>query len=447
MNALKIESITPDQIFSEQVFLDNDFLLLPGGCSFTDEQIKDLNEWGFKQVFTSGKTASTKAITEQIKKDAKTLIQTAAANKIDSHTEEVDVSAFIQDEDAAPAKPAVKKESDNKAEPAAPKKEEPATEKSENTASTINEADFEKAKETYFSFIRYIDSVYTFYATNKEFNLDEIAQKMNELCNFVSNNRRYVLRIISTPSMSDKNFLVNHSIRSTIVAITVGLQLKFPQDKLRELAIACMLHEIGMILLPPQLYMNDKQLSNPEKLMMNTHPIVSYNILRKANFSINIQLAVLEHHERMNGSGYPRHVTGAKISIYAKIIALACSFEAITAPREYKDERTSFEALVELLRNSNHQYDDIVTKALLYSISLYPIGVYVYLSNGKIAQVVDVSEGNPKTPFVQVIGETDEKGNAKIIQVDTTKLKIIRVLNKKEVDDTLNALKKTPSKA
>ncbi|MBQ3799145.1 MAG: HD domain-containing protein, partial [Treponema sp.] len=223
----------------------------------------------------------------------------------------------------------------------------------------------------------------------------------------------------------------------------IAQRLKFPEDKLLELATACMLHEIGMILLPPQLYLTDKPLSQPEKVMMNTHPIVSFNILKQANFSLNIQLAVLEHHERMNGSGYPRHVTGDKISIYAKIIAIACSFEAISAPRGYRDERSTFEALIELVRNSNRQYDDTITKALLYSISLYPIGVYVYLSNGKIAQVVDVAEGNPKTPFVQVI----DTGNAEApFQIDGIKTRIMRVLNKNEVDDMLKAIKKMGGK-
>ena len=145
----------------------------------------------------------------------------------------------------------------------------------------------------------------------------------------------------------------------------------------------------------------------------------------------------------MNGSGYPRHVTGDKISIYAKIIAIACSFEAISAPRGYRDERSTFEALIELVRNSNRQYDDTITKALLYSISLYPIGVYVCLSNGKIAQVVDVAEGNPKTPFVQII----DTGNPETpFQIDGIKTRIMRVLNKNEVDDMLKAIKKMGGK-
>ncbi|MBP5464702.1 MAG: HD-GYP domain-containing protein [Treponema sp.] len=437
MNAVKTDSITPDQNFSADVMLDKNFLLLPSGCVFTEDQIKDLSEWGFTEVYTDGKSIAPVTLPQQADTPASGTANKGLSSKlaadIDAKTETVDVNDFIDSK----ANKSTLQTAEKPDAPVAEGESDP-----QGTVSISGE-EYEQAKVLYREFAEYINSVYTFYATNKSFDMSEIAQKMGELCTFVRRNRRHALRIISTPEMNEKNFLVNHSLRSTIVAIAVAQQLQFPDDKLIELAIACMLHEIGMILLPPQLYMNDKTLSQPEKIMMNTHPIVSFNILKQANFSLNIQLAVLEHHERMNGSGYPRHVTGDKISLYARIIALACSFEAISAPREYRDERSTFEALIELLRNSNRQYDDTVTKALLYSISLYPIGVYVYLSNGKVAQVVDVAEGNPKTPFVQVIGT----GTPEVpFQIDGTKIKIMRVLNKNEVEDMLKAIKKMAEK-
>ncbi len=432
MNAVKTNSITAEQKFSADVMLDKDFLLLPSGCVFTGDQLKDLTDWGFDEVYTEGKAVAAAAAPQAAAPGAAAKgVSNKVAADIDAKTETVDVNDFMSGDDEKPVK--------QMAKGAAQETEEQAAAEPEG----ISSDEYEKAKVTYKEFAAYISSVYTFYATNKAFNTQEISQKMSELCEFVKSNRRHVLRIISTPDMNEQNFMVNHSLRSTIVAVAIAQRLRFPEDKLLELATACMLHEIGMILLPPQLYLTDKPLSQPEKVMMNTHPIVSFNILKQANFSLNIQLAVLEHHERMNGSGYPRHVTGDKISIYAKIIAIACSFEAISAPRGYRDERSTFEALIELVRNSNRQYDDTITKALLYSISLYPIGVYVYLSNGKIAQVVDVAEGNPKTPFVQII----DTGNPETpFQIDGIKTRIMRVLNKNEVDDMLKAIKKMGGK-
>ena len=99
------------------------------------------------------------------------------------------------------------------------------------------------------------------------------------------------------------------------------------------------------------------------------------------DFPLSICLGVLEHHEKENGKGYPRHLSGARISPYAKIIAVACSFEAITSPRHYKEAKSSYEAMVELLKNESKQYDETVIKGLLFSLSLFPIGaMFVFLT-------------------------------------------------------------------
>ncbi|MCR5764295.1 MAG: HD-GYP domain-containing protein [Treponema sp.] len=448
MNSYDVEKIKALSIFNDNVYIDNAFLLTPANCAIEGTLLKSLTEWHFTKLYSNGTTHNEGANSQNPQTEntngihePKKAVKTVNAAPIQKNIESVDASEFLDNDESS--KPSQIKKNIPAQEPA---KESAINQKTatESKATLIvnNPEEFERAKKTYFDFIAYANKVYTFYATNKVLNNQEIAAEVTKFLEFIKTNRSYVLRIISDPSMIDKNFLINHCIRSTVVSLTIGLQLKMPEERLIELGVASFLHEIGMILLPPQLYMKDKQLSAPEKLMINTHPIVSYNILKKANFSTNVQMAVLEHHERVNGSGYPRHITGEKTSLYAKIIAVACSFEAISAPREYREERSTFEALIEMLRNSNRQYEETIIKALLYSISLYPIGVYVYLSNGKIAQVVDVTAGNPKCPFVQVLGETNAEGNPQIIQVDTIKIKIIRVLNKKEVEDALKSIKK-----
>ena len=153
-----------------------------------------------------------------------------------------------------------------------------------------------------------------------------------------------------------------------------------------------------------------------------------------------MQFGILEHHERENGTGYPRNLTGDKISLYAKIIAVVCSFESIVTPRQYKTERSTFAAMVEMLKNENRQYDETVIKALLYSISLYPIGTYVYLSNGETAQVIDVNPDNPKNPIVQLLGAKDADGSPKTIQTDDNDIKIMRPLGKQELEDAMKSL-------
>jgi HD-GYP domain-containing protein (c-di-GMP phosphodiesterase class II) len=147
-----------------------------------------------------------------------------------------------------------------------------------------------------------------------------------------------------------------------------------------------------------------------------------------------ISVAALEHHERENGSGYPRHLNGDKISLYAKIIAVACSYEALSSKRPHKEAKDGYTGMLELLKNEGKQYDDTVVRALVFSLSIYPIGLYVLLSNNKKGQVVDVNPENPQFPIVQIFGELTPDGKNKTAQTAHDGISIIRPLTREEID-------------
>ena len=194
------------------------------------------------------------------------------------------------------------------------------------------------------------------------------------------------------------------------------------------------------------MYLSDKRFTNAERAKIATHPLLGYKIASDANFTTQIQRAILEHHEREDGSGYPQNLTADKISQYAKIISVVCSYEAISSPRNFREAKPTYDAMVEMLRNQNSKYDGNVIKALLYSLSVFPIGAYVYLANGKIGQVIDVNPSNPKNPIVQILGEFAADGDPRTIETDTGINKIIRVLNKEEANDALKFFQKKDAK-
>ena len=101
--------------------------------------------------------------------------------------------------------------------------------------------------------------------------------------------------------------------------------------------------------------------------------------------------------------------------------------------------------MVEMLKNQNSKYNGDVIKALLYSLSIYPIGAYVYLANGKIGQVCDVNPDNPKNPIVQILGETAADGEPRTVETDEGINKIVRVMNKDEARDAVKFLENKSS--
>lgn len=404
---VNINALKPDLTFKSDLMLDENFILLPVAVPVTESLTKALNEWNFTEFSCNAEMS--------LGGDMGLPIQ-----NVDKSKQEI---AKIQAEEK------VKNSLKHALEQA-----------NSGKFANTERSRLESVQTVYNEYMNYINSVYTDYATRKKINYQELSDTVKDLCIFIKDNKRYVLRITPSAEQRSKNFLVIHSMRSTVLAITLGLELHIPISKLIELGITSILHEIGMLRLPPQLYMSNRKLTNSERTQISAHPLLGCAILKELNFPLSIQLGVLEHHEKENGKGYPQHLTGEKISNYAKIIAVACSFEAITAPRLYKTARTTFDAMIEMLKNENQQYDPTVIKALLFSLSLFPIGAFVYLQNGKIAIVSDVSPNNPKNPIVQLINETEPDGSPKTVQTDNNLNKIVRVLTKEEQADVQKTL-------
>lgn len=410
MNTIKVETLKPEQCFKEELLVDKSFLLLGAGQPVTAELLKELQMWNITEVMLDGTNPFVKP-----EFDEKVL----AAN-----FEEVNIDGESTQQEAPKMNTQIKE--------ALAKAQGMSNEKGRLNA-VLN---------VYNEYMTYIHSVYTRYATHGDFNKDELFETVKELCVFVKENRRYVLRISPSVETRTKNYLVSHAMRSTIFAIVIGLKLHLNFTQLQELGVGCILHEIGMLKLPSYLYLSEKRFSHAERAKIATHPLLGYQILNQADFSIPVQRSILEHHEREDGSGYPQNLTANNISDYAKIISVVCSYEAMSSPRNFREARTTYDAMVEMLKNQNSKYNGDIIKALLYSLSIYPIGAYVYLANGKIGQVCDVNPDNPKNPIVQILGEKAADGDPRTIETDDGINKIVRVLNSAEARDAVKFLKK-----
>lgn len=286
----------------------------------------------------------------------------------------------------------------------------------------------------------FLGAVFEFHETAKQglnLNIRAVSDLAKDLVEFIEERNKQILLIDTQQFADEYDYVILHEIGSTVFAVVIGRYLKLPTYKLIELATACLIHEIGMARVPPRVYNSTKPLTVQEKQVLLAHPILSYNIVNASSFALPICLACLEHHERDNGGGYPRRLSANRLSLYGKIIAVACSYEAITNPRPYRYAKSPTTAIMELVKNENKQYDDNVLKALLYSVSFFPIGTYVILSDGRYAQVVDINPDDPRFPIVQILGEMSSGGNLKVVGTDKDTLYIARTVNKTDIDPAL----------
>ena len=374
MNNYPLKEIEPDSFFSKTVYLDRAFVLASPEMAFSKDLTSILEKWSFKAVLSEGKPG----------KEYSSGALSASGADLSQHS---DSDKLV------------------------------------------------KAEEFYSNFLHFVENLFLRATISDELDYKVVSEKIKEMVEYIKEDRRFLMRVLKNiEGAPDKNYLASHSVRYTILAIIIGSYLKLPNHRLLELGVAAILHEVGMLKLPSALYLSNRPLSDKEKKAITTHPVLGYSMLKGFDFPLTICLAALEHHERENGTGYPRHLLGDKIGLYSKIIAVACSYEALSSRRPHKETKDGHTGMLELLKNEGKQYDDTIVKALVLSLSIYPIGLYVLLSNGKKGQVVDVNPENPRFPIVQIFGEVTPDGKNKTSQTAPDVLTIVRPLNRSEID-------------
>jgi len=378
MNKIPLTNIIDGIVFESPVYLDKNYILLTPEIPVTESLRKDLINWEYRELLTDGPIVGKESMN-------------TGENKIPS--------AFL-DHDA--------KEKEG----------------------------IKKAKKFYVEILDSIDKVYTRYSKDKHLDLNNITELIKKMISMIKENHDYILRLPDLEGYR-KEYLITHSVKSALLALTIGESMKMPNFKLIELGISALLHEIGMLKLPDNLYNFERQLSPPEKKALTTHTILGYRLLKEFSLSQDILMGVLQHHEKCDGSGYPQMLTANKISDYAKIISVVCAYDAQISSRPHSDPRDGYHTLMEMLKGVGTIYDETALKTLVFSISIFPLGSHVVLENGSIGVVVHTNKANPKYPVVKLLVDQDQnplRDQPVINTRDEDGFKILNILSKEEKD-------------
>lgn len=195
------------------------------------------------------------------------------------------------------------------------------------------------------------------------------------------------------------NYLYEHSIKSTIIALSIGKRLGYKEEELKLLGKACLLHDIGMFSIDNKILNKKEKLNDKELITIRNHTKQGAEILKKEEEVV--KLSALHHHERVDGEGYPNKIKGEELPEIVRIVCIADIYTALISNREYRDAKDPKEVITYLMQMSAKQVDTNIVKKLLENMSLFAIGSYVRLNNGLRAKVVKATE-NPFRPVVDV---------------------------------------------
>lgn len=205
------------------------------------------------------------------------------------------------------------------------------------------------------------------------------------------------------------NFLIQKSVNVSIYAIRLGADLGFSKERQVEVGFAGLLHEVGMCLIPEKLLFKKERLTEQEFNIIKQHSDYGFQILRaygeKHPYLAEVALQV---HERIDGSGYPKGLRGDEIHEYAQVVGLVDIYEALSHSRPYRGKFLHFYAIKEIIKTSKTKFQKKYLKALLNSLSIFPLSTYVRLNSNAVGRVIQTYPDQPMRPKLQI--EYDSQG-------------------------------------
>lgn len=195
-------------------------------------------------------------------------------------------------------------------------------------------------------------------------------------------------------------YTFKHSVDVATIAMIIARKGGMPDSDIHKIGMAGLLHDVGKSRIPGEVLNKAGKLTEEEFDIMKKHSLFGYNILKEKNdLPPEVVMGVLQHHEKLNGKGYPLRLTAGQISPYAKIISIADIYDALVTERPYKKAFSQQDAL-EMIMAMTEELDIGYMRDFIDSVILYPVDSVVTLSNGERARVVKNSPHYPLRPKV-----------------------------------------------
>ena len=229
-----------------------------------------------------------------------------------------------------------------------------------------------------------------------------------------------------------------HSIRVGRLAMAIGANMGYDKRTLLELGIGCLVQDVGMLMVDRQAYDSTRILTASEFAEVTKHPVLTFEVLNKHMDWVpsSARMVAYQVHERCDGSGYPRGRTSQQIHELAKVAAVADVFVALLSPRPHRGPMIPYYAMEKIVYDAKGGlFDPDVVRALLQTVSLFPIGSWVELSDGRPAQVIRAGGDQWARPVVDAWRELRTGSRREVINLATCpQLHILRPLAENQLE-------------
>ncbi|KPQ00221.1 HD-GYP domain-containing protein [Marinobacter sp. HL-58] len=251
--------------------------------------------------------------------------------------------------------------------------------------------------------------------------------EMNQIHQVVDNCVDSVLRndnalLLLTKIKNKDEYTAEHCINVSILSAAFAKHLGLLEGEIRNVALCGLLHDVGKMRIDDEILNKPGALTPDEFAVMKNHTTFGRDVLaalpRLAHSAVDVAYS---HHERMDGKGYPRGLAGHQIPLFAKIVGLVDTYDAITSSRVYDRGRASMEALQIIHRNKGSQFDAELAVEFIRMVGVYPPGSIVEMTNGEVGIVVDTHSASKLRPRVLMVRDANKNPLATFREMDLLK--------------------------
>jgi HD-GYP domain-containing protein (c-di-GMP phosphodiesterase class II) len=273
----------------------------------------------------------------------------------------------------------------------------------ETSAAVATATNYSSLQHEFIQMEKVLKRTFTIVESGMKLPVLEVRNGLRSLLNFIDDYN--VITFKPPKSMYKDDYLIRNSVLCAMTSYLLAKWTKFPEKDWMQIAMAGLLHDIGNVRVDPAILNKTTRLTQEEIQEIRQHTVYGFKLLENGTaLNQGVWLTALQHHERIDGSGYPMKVKGDKIHPYAKIVAIADVYHAMTSSRKYRKAKSPYLVLEELMAEAFGKLDPVYVQTFVEKATQLHYGVFVKLNDGRVGEIVFTDRNYPTRPMISIHG-------------------------------------------